>query len=537
MKRKYLTLIYVLPFLALVIFNCSKSEAPVVESEPEPTEETPTEETPVEEPPIVLDNEINDFVWRGLNDLYLWQADVPNLSDTEFFTMAEYITFYNNYDDTENLPENIIDTYFPFLNGYNTPESLFDDLIYEKDVVDKFSWIVDDYIALENSFQGTYTSNGVDFQLVRLSGTNDIFGYVRYIANDSDASTKDIHRGDYFLTVDGQQLTINNYTNLLFGSNNTYTLGMATISNNTISNNGKTVELTKIENFTENPILVNKTIDVGGVKIGYLMYNQFAANFDDELNDAFAQLKADGATELVLDLRYNPGGYGYIATELASMITGQFDGDIFYKEQWNDKYQAYFEANDPEYLLNRFVNKLSDDTPLNSLNLNRVYILTTDETASSSELIINGLNPYIDVIQIGTNTYGKFNGSVTIYDSPNFGKSNANPSHRYAMQPIVLKSTNVNDVSDYYDGLVPDYLITYDTSSGTAEGENILNLGELGNENEPFLAKAIELITGSTAKLDPNKTEKQGLRVDHIVSSKDFAPLGSGLIVDFKPMK
>src|SRR5690606_39325231 len=115
-----------------------------------------------------------------MNEVYLWQDDVANLSDTKFSNQDQYYTF---------------------LNGYNTPEGLFDALLYQKDVVDKFSYLVDDYVSLENSFQGTSTSNGLDFQLVRLSGSNDLFGFVRYVANNSDASNKDIKRGDFFLTV------------------------------------------------------------------------------------------------------------------------------------------------------------------------------------------------------------------------------------------------------------------------------------------------------------------------------------------------
>ena len=80
------------------------------------------------------------------------------------------------------------------------------------------------------------------------------------------------------------------------------------------------------------------------------------------MNDAITQFKSDGITELVLDLRYNPGGQGSTAVALASMITGQFEGEIFYKEEWNAKYEAYFEANAPETLVNPFVNTLSDGT-------------------------------------------------------------------------------------------------------------------------------------------------------------------------------
>ena len=507
MKRKNLTIKYLLPLMALVIFNCSKSDPPVVTETPTPTPEPPK--------PVTLKSGINDFIWSGMNEVYLWQDDVPNLSDTKFSTQDQYYTF---------------------LNGYNTPEGLFDALLYQKDVVDKFSYLVDDYVSLENSFQGTSTSNGLDFQLVRLSGSNDLFGFVRYVANNSDASNKDIKRGDFFLTVNGQQLTISNYVNLLFGANNTYTLGMADITNNTIALNGKTVELTKTE-FTENPIQVADVIEANGIKIGYLMYNQFIANFDEQLNDVFGQFKSEGVTELVLDFRYNPGGSVNSAILLSSMVTGQFTGNIFSKEIWNSKYQSYFEANDPVSLLNRFVNKIDDNTPLNMLNLSKVYILTTDGSASASELVINGLDPYIDVVQIGTTTTGKYTASITLYDSPNFGRSGANPDHTYAIQPLVLKSANANDVTDYYNGLIPDYTITYSTSNGVAEGENLLNLGILGDINEPFLEKAIALITGSTAKSSNEKFGSVGIQVEKVSDSKDFSPLGKEMFIEALPAK
>ena len=98
------------------------------------------------------------------------------------------------------------------------------------------------------------------------------------------------------------------------------------------------------------------------------------------------------------------------------------------------------------------------------------------------------------------------------------------------MQPLTIKATNVNGVSDYYDGLVPDYLITYVTSSGdTFEGENIVNMGVLGDINEPFLAKALSLITGNTSKYSTSKKENH-ISIDFkpIADSKDFTPLGKG---------
>jgi carboxyl-terminal processing protease len=414
-------------------------------------------------PPASL--EIQDFIWKGMNQYYLWQADVPNLADDRFADQ----TALNS-----------------FLREYSVPEELFDALRVSSSI-DKFSWIVSDYLELEGSLQGTTKNNGIDFGLSYKPGsTTEIFGYVRYIIANSDASTKNIKRGDFFTAVNGTQLTVSNYQSLLYGSNENYTLNLADFNGNTIVGNGKSVSLTKTV-LTENPILVNKVITSGTHKIGYLMYNGFYANFDTQLNDAFASLKSQGVTDLVLDLRYNGGGSVQTATRLASMITGQFTGKVFAKQQWNKKINDYFEAENPDALYNYFTDKIGSTT-INSLNLTKVYILTSASSASASELVINGLEPHINVIQIGDVTVGKNVGSVTLYDSPSFGAENRNPNHRYAMQPIVLKIVNSVGFGDYFNGLQPDFL----------QKETLSTLGVLGDTTEPLLSTAIGKITGTS---------------------------------------
>jgi len=409
------------------------------------------------------DLDVQDFIWKGLNLYYLWQADVPNLSDDRFATQQELNTF---------------------LAGYPVPEDLFDALRVDKSI-DRFSWIVDDYIELEGQLQGTTNNNGVEFGLSYKSpGSTEIIGWVRYIIPNSDAATKDIKRGDIFTSVDGTALTINNYKTLLFGSNSEYVLNLADYNNGTFTPNGKSVALTKTV-LDENPILINTVINSGGHKIGYLLYNGFYSNYDSQLNDAFGALKSQGITDLVLDLRYNSGGSIVTAARLASMITGQFTEQVFAKQQWNAKIQAYFDANNPASTKNLFSDKIGT-TPINSLNMTKIYILTSKSTASASELVINGLDPYTDVVQIGDTTTGKNVGSVTLYDSPTFGKEKRNPNHRYAMQPIVLKIVNAAGFGDYYNGLYPKYVLK----------ENPSNLGVLGSETEPLLSTAIRQITG-----------------------------------------
>lgn len=410
--------------------------------------------------------EVQNFVWKGLNLYYLWQADVPNLADTQFKNQAELNTF---------------------LSGYPKPENLFEALRVDKSI-DKFSWIVDDYLVLEGQLQGTTNNNGVEFGLsYKASGSKEIVGWVRYIIPNSDAATKNIKRGDIFYAVDGTQLTDTNYNALLFGSNIDYTLNMADINGGVFTPNGKTVALTKTV-LNENPILVNTVITSGSKKIGYLLYNGFYSNYDTKLNEAFGTLKSQGITDLVLDLRYNGGGSVTTATRLASMITGSFTGQVFSKQQWNAKIESYYATNNPESLKDFFVDKIGT-TPINSLNMTKIYILTSRSSASASELVINGLKPYMNVVQIGDVTVGKNVGSVTLYDSPTFGKDKRNPNHRYAMQPIVLKIVNSVGFGDYQSGLTPTFTLK----------ESLSNLGVLGTTSEPLLNLAIAKITG-TAK-------------------------------------
>lgn len=419
------------------------------------------------------DLQINDFIWKGLNQFYLWQPDVPNLADDRFSTQNDLNSF---------------------LRGYSDPEDLFQNLLYKPiskfpkgQAVDRFSWIVEDYSVLEQELQGTSKNDGVDYRLsYKPNSTTELVGFVRYILPNSNASNKNIKRGDLFTGVNGTQLTVSNYQSLL--NADSYTLNMATYDGSTVKTNGVTVPLVKTT-LDENPVFINKVIVSGSHKIGYLMYNGFYSNYDAQLNSAFASLKGEGITDLVLDLRYNGGGSINTAARLASMITGQFKDKIFAKEKWNPKVNEFYENEDPESLNVRFVDKI-DGAAINSLNLNKIYIITTDGTASASELVINGLVPYISVIQIGETTVGKNVGSVTLYDSPTFGRANRNLNHKYAMQPLVLKIVNANDFGEYTDGLKPTY----------EQLEYITNMGVLGDASEPLLNLAISKITGSAAK-------------------------------------
>jgi len=420
---------------------------------------------------ITLDHEIKEFVWTGMHTYYLWEDKVPNLDEPA------------SEDDL-----------YDYLKEYDSPKTLFEDLKYKPEVIDRWSWIVDDYIALEQYFSGVRKSSGAKIKLyLTNSNSNNIYGVVRYIVPGTDAASKPISRGAVFSSINGVVLNKSNYESLLYNSDS-YTLNLGTYFYNTatetveITATGEDVTLNKGV-YTENPIFNTSIFNTNGNKVGYLMYNSFTSNFDQELNDAFLQFKNENITDLILDLRYNGGGSVRTAIYLSSMISGLSANNVFTKEQWNNKLQTWHEDNHPEWLINYFATNMHDGTTLNRLNLSRVIVLTTGSSASASELVINALKPYIDVITIGTTTHGKYVASVTLYDADDWSKKNANTDHTWAIQPIVLKE--LNSIGEYaQDGFSPTFLFK----------EDFNNMGEIGTDTEPLTARALQYISGMRAE-------------------------------------
>ncbi len=404
--------------------------------------------------------DIENFIYSGMNLYYVYKSDIPELANN----------YFSNEDD-KNL----------FLAEFEGPEDLFRNGLKVPAPKDRFSFITDDYIELENSFSGISTTTGMNYGLsLYSSGSSKVFGFVRYVVPESPADEQGINRGMIFTQIDGQQLSVDNYNQLL-GQDN-FRIHLAEIEGTTINETGQKIDLFRRE-LTENPILLSKTFEIDGKTIGYLMYNGFTKEFDDELNAEFANFKSAGVDEFILDLRYNGGGSVETAVDLASMLTGQFNGEIFSKQQWNEDIQDLF---DPESIVDKFNDKIRTGEKINSLNLNKVYVIATSSSASASELVINGLDPHIQVEHVGDTTVGKFQASITLYDSSNFGRQNANPNHTYAIQPLVYESTNANGVSAYENGLIPDVL----------QKERVTKLGVLGDIEEPLLALTLAEIRG-----------------------------------------
>lgn len=421
---------------------------------------------------------VKDFVWKAMNSVYLYNANVPDLADNRFITDSDYNSF---------------------LDGYSSPETLFESLVYDRENVDRFSIITSNYFELEQSLSGVAKRSGAEFNFYLVPGsTTEVFGIVRLILPNSNASQTSLTRGQVFNKVNGTTMTTSNYRSLF--SSDTYTINLANyndnntddISDDSISDTAEDITLIK-SIYTENPVYKTEVFNLNNKKIGYLMYNGFVGEFDSELNNAFGTFKTENIDHLILDLRYNPGGSVRTATALGSMITGGFNNQVFATLKYNEDLQN----NNYDYV---FTDELTNGTSINSLNLDKVYVLTSGASASASEMIINSLKSYITVVQIGSTTVGKSQASQIIYDSSNFGRVNANPTHTYALLPLIAITVNKNNTVVPSSGLVPDIEFK----------EKAANYGILGDPTEPLLEAALNeiQISGRYSNFESNNSDE-----------------------------
>ena len=430
---------------------------------------------------IQLQSEVNEFVWEGLNYWYFWQEEQNDLADDRFA-------------DT--------DEFYEYLNGFSDSEDLFDNLLYMPGVVDDFSWYIDDVDEQLNSFRGINESYGINFPRPAVFGisstSDDVVVLIGYVLPDSPADRAGLKRGDLIYKVDGIQLTRNDFSaiNNLF-NNPSVSLEIATVSNEELVPIPGEFSMTP-ELLTENPVHFFSTIQEGGKKIGYLVYNGFRNTFNGELNEAFAFFKNENIDELILDLRYNGGGSVLTSAYLASMIDGNVpaNSETFARLQYNNKRDdergSVFPFYDSVTLFDKTTSNQNGTQTANRLtNLSRLYVIGTGRTASASEMIINGLRPYIDVILVGETTVGKNEGSITVVDSgsPYTNLNSRNSNHTVGMQPIVFQVFNSLDQSDYTFGFEPNVAVS--------ESDSFTNILPFGDPNEVLLRTTLDLISGN----------------------------------------
>lgn len=447
------------------------------------------------------DNEhVNNWIYENMDVFYYWRDKMPT----------------SNSVDSKISPDKFFERLlFPY--NKTTKEG------------DRFSWIQPSYVDLINSLSGV-SSKEIGFEFIPTylqEGKDDIGLIVAYLKKGTKAETSGLKRGDIITKVDGIQINKNNWFSVLYQNKSSYQLEGINFS-------GKiTVEPTG--NYAENPIYIDNIYTEGSKKIGYIVYNQFTPDngdksysYDKQLANIFAKYETENVSDVILDLRYNGGGYVSCATNIASaLVPNRNTKEIFFYKDYNSVFDALAKkelGNDYD----RFINDYFRDNILNQKDdgsevavapipnygnkINKLYILVSENTASASELIINGLIPFMKdkMYLIGEKTYGKNVGSITLYDE----KDSRN---KWGMQPIVSRSYNKLNQSDYAIGFTPGIEVA---GKEISEFTGILEHGikPLGDKEETLLAIAIADITG---KLKSSVLKR--------LAAPDVKPIGSSL--------
>lgn len=275
--------------------------------------------------------------------------------------------------------------------------------------IDRWTVLTDDFAGMRGSVSGHTRSFGLDFMLFYADRTQSrIYGVVTFTYADSPAEKAGLARGDIFRTVDGKELTPGNYVDLLsssFYGGGSMRLGLE---------DGRSVSMTAVDMY-ENPILKASILEQGDKKVGYLHYTSFTLDSCEELIDIFRGFTEAGIDEMVLDLRYNGGGYVTTEELLASMLAPRevvSSGKVFSTEVYNARLAEEW-GDEPSCFRTSFeVSSGSTKKTLSTEGVNpdlkRLYVLVGGASASASESLVCGLRPYMDVILIGQQTYGKY---------------------------------------------------------------------------------------------------------------------------------
>jgi len=400
------------------------------------------------DPEVCLDQTAkNAALWNYMDDWYLWNKTLDNSTQFDEFSSLELLL--------ENIKKrNPIDRY---------------SLIMPKDDFDNF------FIHASNVGYGMG---------VKLDDLNNEF-VVSLVYELSSAQEIGLSRGDRIIAINGidlHQVIANDgfeWSEFWVGIDITQDVFFTwrTLEGVIIT---KAMKQRKV---TTNTIFATKVFESSMGRIGYLVYNSFIDPSSEDLNQAFSYLKDQNIDELIVDLRYNHGGTSRMSNQLASQIGGDIvAGHIYNKPTNNANHQSdieRFNLNGAEHYL----------------NMSRVVFVTTKESASGSEVLINSLKPYLDVQLVGQKTYGKPVGMKVSQLCDEM------------ILAITHHNHNADGYGDFFDGIPVD-CPAVDTVAG-----------EWGSLSDPMLSEAIHLLENdqcSNNQVKANRTLKPIFKRDSL---------------------
>ncbi|MFT3947116.1 MAG: S41 family peptidase [Agriterribacter sp.] len=352
-----------------------------------------------------IENLAKDSAWLYTKDLYLWNQNLPSGFNARSYSDPNAVMVALRAYSTEP--------------GFTGP-------------VDRWS-----FAATKKEWDDVSSGISGDFGLgIFFNDVNDL--RVSYVEPASPAGNAGIKRSWRFTSINGNTTIDTTSSNITRIANAIQNSNTGTFIFHRPDNTDTTITLTAAT-YQEEPILLDSIYNVGGNKVGYLVYNSFLGSIStikSRFNTLFNKFSSAGVSDMIVDLRYNGGGYVELQNELANyLVPSAGNGAVMLKEKFNDKYSSYY------------------DTTINyakkgSLNLSRIFFITTKNTASASELLINSLKPYMDVKLVGRASHGKPVGFFPL------------SAGNWYVFPVSFRSVNKNGEGNYFNGLQPDATVS-----------------------------------------------------------------------------
>jgi hypothetical protein len=448
---------------------------------------------------------VNKWIYEELSGWYYWNDVVRSTTPAsdalpydQFLKKTIESLPWSKVQDTsngENPPT--IDGQYKFDAGGNLVEPLTRGHVYS--YIDRFP--AADTRAVRGASKSVGTTFGFDIEPFRTGGTDDnprLIFLVKWVMADSPAAKAGLERGMWITKYGGEEIFWEQYETFFYQLHNQQGGNTMTLT----GEQGAEYSLTAVE-MKLSPIIHKEIITTdGGKKVAYLVYNGFEAGdaqsggtyeFDNDVRELFGEFKSGGASELVLDLRYNPGGSVNSLQMLTALAGDVKTTDVFLKLLRNKEIGAVYKGvQNPEVIHFR--------KESNSLALRKIYVLATGSSASSSEMFINSLRGVLGegaVVHIGERTNGKNVGmdlrETTIGD------------YRYEMWPITFKGLNALDFTDFAAGFIPTLYKEEFWDVTTQGGSGVIHdfgTDRNGVVKERLLKASLDLIDGKTVQPD-----------------------------------
>ena len=395
--------------------------------------------------PNAQDTTLNQHIFHLMTEWYYWNDHLPKVNPDQF----------------------------------ESPQALMEALKYKE--LDRWSFITDVKSFQQFFEEGKFIGFGFGLKINPAGNLKLSFVYPGSPADDAGLS-----RGVEIVEINGKSVPTLLNNNTIVNELGEDVEGITTdfrfkYKDGSIEN----VSLTKtIINMTT--VLNKRIIETDGKRIGYMLFTNFVGKAIPELDLAFNFFKNQNISDFILDLRYNSGGGLSVTDHLAGLLRKSAPDNVFLNITYNSKKQDY---NNTVYFKNNDA----------ALQLNRIFVITTDATASASEAIINGLRPYIQVITVGEKTSGKPMG-MNIFKMDDL-----------AVAPVTFKVNNSLGAADYYDGIEADYYAPDDLDY------------PLGDENESCLNSILSIIRGETARRKaPEEEEPVKIKQLELIGFRDL---------------